>query len=374
MSRLHQIAGCDNSNRRADVVFIHGLGGDAFATWCCDETTSNSWPYWLADAFPDVGVWSLGYAASPTKWPRFFSWFCKRLRDAGHSMSLPDRALQVLDRMIQVGLGERPLFFICHSLGGLLLKQILRTADEANGNTEAHRKRIATQTRAVLFLATPHAGAELASLIDAFREVFRASVSIEDLRAHEAHLRNLQNWYRRQSVNLGIETVTYFETRRIGGFLIVDYTSAHPGVGADPVPLDEDHLTIAKPRERNAQVCDAARDLLRRHGLAPRTPGPADPVAPTHSGKGKGRAKYPHVVRASCGLLVVSIAVVIGKGTCHVPRPGPYTNSLEMVFVPVAGTEVWFSIWETRVQDFEAFVLDSGYDCSASGKMRDNTS
>jgi DNA-directed RNA polymerase subunit RPC12/RpoP len=38
-----------------------------------------------------------------------------------------------------------------------------------------------------------------------------------------------------------------------------------------------------------------------------------------------------------------------------------WTNSLGMVFVPVPGTEVKFCIWETRVQDFEAFVRATGY-------------
>jgi hypothetical protein len=30
MSQLHEISGCGNSARKADVIFIHGLGGDAF--------------------------------------------------------------------------------------------------------------------------------------------------------------------------------------------------------------------------------------------------------------------------------------------------------------------------------------------------------
>jgi formylglycine-generating enzyme required for sulfatase activity len=36
------------------------------------------------------------------------------------------------------------------------------------------------------------------------------------------------------------------------------------------------------------------------------------------------------------------------------------TNSLGMVFVPVPGADVKFSIWETRVQDFEALVKATG--------------
>lgn len=44
------------------------------------------------------------------------------------------------------------------------------------------------------------------------------------------------------------------------------------------------------------------------------------------------------------------------------PHPGePWENSLGMKFVPVPGTSVLFGIWETRVQDFEAFVKATGH-------------
>ena len=45
----------------------------------------------------------------------------------------------------------------------------------------------------------------------------------------------------------------------------------------------------------------------------------------------------------------------------------PWINSLGMKFLPVADTQVLFSVWEKRVQDFEEFVADTNYD--ATGGM-----
>jgi len=48
-------------------------------------------------------------------------------------------------------------------------------------------------------------------------------------------------------------------------------------------------------------------------------------------------------------------------------KDNPWVNSLGMKFVPVPGVQVLFSIWDTRVQDFEMFVKSTGYD--ATGGM-----
>jgi hypothetical protein len=61
--------------------------------------------------------------------------------------------------------------------------------------------------------------------------------------------------------------------------------------------------------------------------------------------------------------------IFIGEGvtqplTLHL-KPTLFVNSLGMKFAPVKGTPVLFNIWETRVQDFRAFVTESGYDYKA---------
>ena len=42
----------------------------------------------------------------------------------------------------------------------------------------------------------------------------------------------------------------------------------------------------------------------------------------------------------------------------------PWQNSLGMKFVPIAGTQVLFNIWDTRLEDFHAFVESAGYDAT----------
>ncbi|MFN0067768.1 MAG: AAA family ATPase [Limisphaerales bacterium] len=279
MSTLHPIANCDRAGRRADVLFLHGLGGHAFKTWRHGEGDDTSWPHWLGQDAPEAGVWSLGYAASPTRLTGLLRMVGLGNRDSGHGMALPDRAVKVLDLMTQRGFGQRPPMFIGHSLGGLLAKQVLRAAE---ASPDAAKQAVYRQTRAVLFVGTPHAGADLASLAAAFQAIFGTTVSLEDLRAHDPHLRELLNWFRNHAGPAAVHVRTYYELRTLKGFTIVNPTSSHPGVGEDPVGLDEDHLSLAKPRERDSQVCGAALQMLRGFMLAPRMPAvaPGGPHAP----------------------------------------------------------------------------------------------
>lgn len=273
VSELHPISDiCKDpvrrDTRRADVVFVHGLMGDPFGTWRHGDTDETSWPHWVAEEFPDVGVWSLGYPAPLSRWPtkvRLLLGLFVQMRAStiakGHAMRLQRRAVNVLDRLAQKGIGQRPLVFVCHSLGGLLVKQVLRAADMSR---EPGKEAIAESISDILFLATPHHGADLAVLAKHLENLLQASVIVDDLMAHGAHLEELAEDYKTYAGRYGFETHTYFEDIGIRGsdVLVVNSTSANPGIGRRPVGLDRDHGSICKPEKPDDPVCDRLREIL----------------------------------------------------------------------------------------------------------------
>ena len=117
MVQLIKVAGRD-STPRAHVVFVHGLGGHAYDTWRTGAGNDTFWPIWLAEDVEGLSSWTLSYAAPPTNW-------------FGSAPPLQDRAVAVLDRVLnEPGLRDAPIVFVCHSLGGLVVKQMLRAAND----------------------------------------------------------------------------------------------------------------------------------------------------------------------------------------------------------------------------------------------------
>ena len=252
-SILHPIAKLDNA--KADVIFVHGLGGDPIATWQPKENNpADSWPNWLASADETIGVYSLQYEAQPSAW-------------LGSSLPLVDRATEVLTILEIDDIGKRPIIWVTHSLGGLLVKQLLRHADDQNNPAW---QQVIEQTRSILFFATPHAGANLASWLTALGKILRATEVATDLRAHDHHLSNLNSWFRSEVMDRGVKIECFFETKPTLGVTVVNRTSADPGL-PDVIPRpveDADHTEICKPIDADDFRCrfllKAIKDGLKR--------------------------------------------------------------------------------------------------------------
>jgi len=265
MAELLPISSPLAAERQLDVVFVHGLGGDPIETWRSGTDENTSWPHWLDLEFgTQIGVWSLGYAAAPSKW-QGIPFFGGKDPDAGAAMSLPRRAENALDRLVGAGIGQRPVCFITHSLGGLLVKSILRRS--ADSQFAPERLQVVEQCLGVLFLATPHHGSRLADLAAAIK-VYLPSVSTLDLRDNDDHLMDLYEWYRSYAPSHHILTRSYYENKETKGVVIVvPRSSADPGVAGDtargPTPLDRDHLEISKPRNRQDQAYIGSSQLIR---------------------------------------------------------------------------------------------------------------
>lgn len=239
MPNLITISNCSNDARSADVVFVHGVNGDYINTWHPKGRPDEFWPAWLGQDLPDVGIWSLGYEARSISW-------------TGSVMPLADRATHVLSILESNGLGKRILVFIAHSLGGLLVKQVLRHGTEYG--TPAWEE-IVSHTKGIVFLSTPHSASNIARWLEYVGSILRPTISVNELGAHDSRLRELNHWFRNSVERLGIESQVICEMGQGGGSIVVDETSADPGIpGVSPIPMLGTHASISKPPSKDSQL------------------------------------------------------------------------------------------------------------------------
>jgi pimeloyl-ACP methyl ester carboxylesterase len=178
MSRLLRLTD-EGTERHVSVVFVHGPGGDAYGSWRQSANSGSLWPLWLAKDVRGLAVYTVDYDAAVSRW-------------RGTAMHLVDRASNLLERLlVEPDLQNGPLILIGHSLGGLVIKQLLRTAEsEARNRIEAAD--LLRRVKKVAFLATPHTGSGLASWGDRLRVLVHPSAATASLVRNDPNLRDLR--------------------------------------------------------------------------------------------------------------------------------------------------------------------------------------
>ncbi|XP_052755157.1 uncharacterized protein LOC113512262 isoform X2 [Galleria mellonella] len=108
----------------------------------CDECYSACWPKdWIKEDYPDARVISINYTSDPYLWRPLWVKESKRLR-------LHERAEQMLEQLLELNVGGKPIIWVGHSKGGLFIKQIyceayeayLRAGKEFNSNNHTEDK------------------------------------------------------------------------------------------------------------------------------------------------------------------------------------------------------------------------------------------
>ncbi|MBK8889804.1 MAG: hypothetical protein IPN75_05115 [Dechloromonas sp.] len=261
------------------VVFIHGLDGDIRKTWMADPKDQGTlWPRWVGE---DTGcpVWLLGYGAALTRWK-------------ADAAALPRQATAVIERLSnEPNLFEGPLILIGHSLGGLVIKTALQHG--ILRDVERHRE-LACNIKGIAFVGTPHFGSKLAT-IAAWTHFMRANPQVSDLRLDDAHLETLNQYFLKLRADLGFKTRTFMETqpvrlpwwlggRLLPGVTIVSPMSSEAHVpGEVGIPIEADHITICKPKDRNAAIHSSLIAFIREVETAATPPATVNTFAPLAS-------------------------------------------------------------------------------------------
>eukprot|EP00249_Psilotum_nudum_P021362 c28083_g1_i2 orf=314-4183(+) len=258
-----------------DVVFVHGLCGGPFRTWRVADNvsaiagndliekvdvdsgrTGTCWPKeWLARDLPCSRLLTVKYKTNFSQW-------------SGATLPLEEVSSMLLEKLLAAGVGQRPVVFVTHSMGGLVVKQMLMQAGQDNMHSH-----LVKQTCGIVFYSCPHFGTTLANMPWHIGIVFRPAPSIRELRSGSPRLEEL-NRYIRKLHKGGMGILSFSETKvtsLVEGYgrwalrmEVVPIESAYPGFGQLVVLEGTDHVHSCKPLSHTDPAYTATLHFLQK--------------------------------------------------------------------------------------------------------------
>ncbi|EXJ84917.1 hypothetical protein A1O3_05592 [Capronia epimyces CBS 606.96] len=257
-----------------DVVFVHGLNGHPRDTW----STTKPDVFWPADLLPAAleeqrpRILTYGYDATVAAFTDGVS--KDKIHD--HAEHLASRL--VANRALNKA-QERPIIFVCHSLGGLVVKRCLIYCQSIRHHQHTERLRsIYVSTYGILFMGTPHNGSNLAkwgSLLQkicatAFPKKFLDS-SPQLVQALQANNETLQNINRLFIEMIGRFHIYFFYESKPTDLkgtreFVVEEDSAAPLIeGVERMGIEKDHSHMCKFQDESSPGYDVVAASIQRY-------------------------------------------------------------------------------------------------------------
>ena len=196
----------DVHDPHGDIIFVHGLGGNAYKTWCWNRDEDNFWPAWLPqeEGLESYRIFTFGYNSN--------------FKGAGTNLNIIDFAKGLLTRMLTSAgnrgrqnalIGDQPIIFVAHSMGGLVVKKAYIL-----GRSDDRFSRMVSKVHGIIFLATPHRGTSYAKILNNILSSTPLGAPpkayIADLDTHSSALQDINEQFR--SVCGELALVSFFET------------------------------------------------------------------------------------------------------------------------------------------------------------------
>ncbi|XP_049812360.1 protein SERAC1 isoform X2 [Schistocerca nitens] len=224
---------------------------------CHEDMYTPCWPRdWLPKDCPYLRIVGVNYDTTISRW----SPTCPSEKI---KCTLDDRSEEIMQKLKLAGVGQRPVIWVTHSMGGLLVKKILVRAWESGD------RNICYKTKGIAFYSVPHLGSPLAELTQAMQILLWPSVEVQELRKDSPELKSLHQKFLQMLPHLQIQIISFAETKstlvsplRLQ-FHFVPVPSADPGVG-EIFEIPQDHLCICKPATQHSFLYQKLVDLTKK--------------------------------------------------------------------------------------------------------------
>ena len=198
---------CDKADSHS-VIAICGIDGHAYGSWQSKESPYPMWlRHFLPKDFPSCRIMTWGYSG--------------KLARLDHAI-IYDYAREFLEGLKRIRTGEardRPIIFLAHSFGGIVLVRALLQA-ERSGISDQDLASLLESLLGIMFFAVPHGGMDLEDMSQITGSADHPRVALlnhlrnnsEQLDAQREAFRDFL--YHRQSRSTSCKVISFFETEQ----------------------------------------------------------------------------------------------------------------------------------------------------------------